>query len=50
MVRGRGGVKVHIEVGIGVGLGLGFRFMWVESRISFKRRVRIAFWIRIECI
>ena len=41
---------MHIEVGIGVGLGLVLRFVWVESRFRVGLRVRIAFWVRIECI
>ena len=41
---------MHIEVGIGVGLGLVLGFVLVESRFRVGLRVRIACWIKAECI
>ena len=41
---------MHLGVGVGVGLGLGLGFVLVESKFTVRRRVRIAFWVRNECI
>ena len=41
---------MHLGVGVGVGSGLGLGFVLVESKFRVKRRVRIAFWIRVECM
>ena len=43
-------LRADCMVGVGVGLGLGLRFLLVGSRFKFGLRVRIAFWVRIECI
>ena len=41
---------MHLVVGVGAGSGLRIGFVLVESKFRVRRRVRIAFWVRVECI